>query len=609
MHLNFVCSLYEEQVREGRFFIHEHPAAATSWEEPAIRRVMRLAEVRVSRVDACQYGMQGEQHGETWPLKKPTRWMSNMRSVNESLSKTCAGQGGMCSTGKPHASCTGKRAEGAAIYPLRLCKAILSGIREHFKQLGWIHDGFVGLMTDAEESWDMAAENGKVHDIMLKEDEENEFKEDVNKLGDKMRVAKAAANRLAVDAGNQRRRGPNAWTARTRDALTRQELDEELVVQGKTAEMEFLKKWQVYEYAEYSEAWTRSGKRPITTKWVCTNKGDDAAPNYRCRWVAREFRDDQDVIFAATAPYESIRLLLSIAAAKEEEMSRKGKVGEQRLQISMIDVNRAYFNAIVDEDTPIYVELPPEDPEHGRKCGRLRRHLYGTRGAAAGWETEYSTFMVQAGFRRGIASGCLFYHPGKYLRVVVYGDDFTVVGTYSDINWFEATMEAKYAITKRGRLGSGKSDEKEMTLLNRVVRWVDGAGLEVEADPRQAERLVAQLGMSGANPVGTPGVKPSVQDLETDENIYDERAKVYQAGAARGNYMGMDRPETQYAVKECCRQMSQPTERALRALKRLGRFVEGHQRLVLSMPFQDQMPVTHDLYVYDKGKVQRAYTR
>ena len=72
-----------------------------------------------------------------------------------------------------------------------------------------------------------------------------------------------------------------------------------------------------------------------------------------------------------------------------------------------------------------------------------------------------------------------------------------------------------------------------MTLLNRVVRWVDNAGIELEADPRQAERLVAQLGMTGANPVGTPGVKPSAQELETDEAIYDNRGKVYQAGSAR----------------------------------------------------------------------------
>ena len=63
MHLNFVCSLYEEQVQGGRFFIHEHPATATSWDEPAVKRVMKLPEVRVSRVDACQYGMVGEFRG------------------------------------------------------------------------------------------------------------------------------------------------------------------------------------------------------------------------------------------------------------------------------------------------------------------------------------------------------------------------------------------------------------------------------------------------------------------------------------------------------------------------------------------------------------------
>ncbi len=94
MHLNFVCSLYEEQVREGRHFIHGHPAGATSWEEPAVRRVMKLPGVHVSRVDACQYGMVGQQAGEQWPVKKPTRWMSSMSSVNKALSRTCSGQGG-----------------------------------------------------------------------------------------------------------------------------------------------------------------------------------------------------------------------------------------------------------------------------------------------------------------------------------------------------------------------------------------------------------------------------------------------------------------------------------------------------------------------------------
>ncbi len=154
--------------------------------------------------------------------------------------------------------------------------------------------------------------------------------------------------------------------------------------------MDFLRQWTVYEYATYEEVHAATGRRPISTKWVCTNKGDDLSPNVCCRWVAREFRDDQDVLFAATAPYEAIQLLLSIAATNEET-THKGCVGERQLHISMVDVKRAYFNAVVPEDTPIFVELSPEDPEHGRLCGRLRRHLYGTRGAAAGWEDEYSS--------------------------------------------------------------------------------------------------------------------------------------------------------------------------------------------------------------------------
>ncbi len=134
-----------------------------------------------------------------------------------------------------------------------------------------------------------------------------------------------------------------------------------------------------------------------------------------------------------------------------------------------------------------------------------------------------------------------------------------MVGSKNEIDWFETTMEERYAITKRGRLGSDSKDDKELTLLNRVVRWVDGVGIEVEADPRQAERLVAQLGLTGSNPVGTPGVRPTTQELEEDDVIHDTRSKVYQASIARGNYMGPDRPEIGYAVKECCRRMSQHT--------------------------------------------------
>ena len=78
------------------------------------------------------------------------------------------------------------------------------------------------------------------------------------------------------------------------------------------------------------------------------------------------------------------------------------------MQISCVDISRAYFHARVNEDSPLYVQLPPEDPDHGRGlCGKLSVHMYGTRPAAEGWHSEYSTTMKDVGFEEGTSTACV----------------------------------------------------------------------------------------------------------------------------------------------------------------------------------------------------------
>lgn len=83
-------------------------------------------------------------------------------------------------------------------------------------------------------------------------------------------------------------------------------------------------------------------------------------------------------------------------------------------------------------------------------------------------------------------------HRERNLKCVVYDDNFATLGPNNQLDWFEnkGEIEAKYAISERGRMGPGKDDTKEAILLNCVIRWVDGFGIEVETDPRQGERLV-----------------------------------------------------------------------------------------------------------------------
>ena len=56
--------------------------------------------------------------------------------------------------------------------------------------------------------------------------------------------------------------------------------------------------------------------------------------------------------------------------------------------------------------------------------------------------------------------------------------------------------------------------------------------------------------------------------------------------AARANFLAADRPDIVYSANEICRFMAKLTELALQALKRLGRYLKDHPRMVFNLPFQ-----------------------
>ena len=57
-HINFVVSLYQMQVDAGRYFLHEHPAYATSWHLEAIKALLAAPSVQRVIADQCQFGSQ-----------------------------------------------------------------------------------------------------------------------------------------------------------------------------------------------------------------------------------------------------------------------------------------------------------------------------------------------------------------------------------------------------------------------------------------------------------------------------------------------------------------------------------------------------------------------
>ena len=62
----------------------------------------------------------------------------------------------------------------------------------------------------------------------------------------------------------------------------------------------------------------------------------------------------------------------------------RDSTSENRTQLLIIDISKAYFNAKTDEEDPTHVELPNEMGADPGMCGLPRRHMYGTRRAAEG---------------------------------------------------------------------------------------------------------------------------------------------------------------------------------------------------------------------------------
>ena len=83
---------------------------------------------------------------------------------------------------------------------------------------------------------------------------------------------------------------------------------------------------------------------------------------------------------------EALRTVLSMASTEVDgHVPNWDPKSDERTQILLLDVSRAYMNAEEDLANPTFVQLPPEDPDWADKCAKLLRCRYGTRGAADGW--------------------------------------------------------------------------------------------------------------------------------------------------------------------------------------------------------------------------------
>lgn len=99
----------------------------------------------------------------------------------------------------------------------------------------------------------------------------------------------------------------------------------------------------------------------------------------------------------------------------------------------------------------------------------------------------------------GVASPCCFYRKRDDVSCVVHGDDLTFEGPPDSLLEVSAALKKVWLVKVRAMRGPKPQDDKEIFILNRVVRWCDDH-LLYEADPRHVGKLLRNRAWRTANP-------------------------------------------------------------------------------------------------------------
>ena len=554
-HLHTSIDAYNVQMDEDRFFLHEHPLPATSWEDPKMKKLMARPGVFCVKGPMCRWGMISEDNKGIGYVRKNTQFITNSKVMAETLE-------GECSGGHRHVHLINGRTRSAQVYPPKMVEGILRAIRQelvNMKELSAIGPQNVGPVPDGTG-------NAPTEEL-TPEDENEEYY----------------------------------------DAITGTPLPKEEVLKARKEELSWVHKQQIYVSVPLEECYQVTGKKPITLKWLDRNKGDQQRPNFRSRLVVREIKRYNQVcqdfeLYSAMPPLEALKVLCSLMTSKKKSRFNKP------LKLRILDISRAHFYGL--SRRPVYTNLPPGEEVEGR-CARLTKTMYGTQDAASIWQQTYSQLLKDNNVEAGKAWPAIFSHEASDTIFMCHGDDFIVLGDEAGQKAIEDMLKQKFEYRVDGCIGPEPQDGTVMTVLNRILEYNKQTGLlTYEADPRHAEMIVKQLGLQDAKPVVTPSEKMTAQEaLAVAEmgTLPAEQSKSYRSLVMRAAYLSLDRADIAETVKSLARDMANPTENSWSKLKRLGRYLRGKPRVV--QEFHQQRMYDHVVCYCDSDHAGCLLTR
>ncbi|GJR96222.1 retrovirus-related pol polyprotein from transposon TNT 1-94 [Tanacetum coccineum] len=293
-------------------------------------------------------------------------------------------------------------------------------------------------------------------------------------------------------------------------------------------------------------------------KWLWKNKKDEDQTVIRnkARLVAKGYAQEEGIdfeeSFAPVARLEAVRIFVAYAAHKS-------------FPIYQMDVKMAFLNGPLKEE--VYVAQPEGfvDPDHPEKVYLLRKALYGLKQAPRAWYDELSNFLMSKGFTKGTIDPTLF--------KIKYGEDILLVQIYVDDIIFGST-NPKYS----KRFEKLMHSRFEMSLMGEMKFFL---GLQIHQSPKgifinqakYALEILKKHNMDNCHSIGTPlATKPKL-DVDLSGEPVDQSD--YRSKIGSLMYLTSSRPDLVQAVCYCARYQARPTQKHLKEVKRIFKYLKG----------------------------------
>lgn len=299
-----------------------------------------------------------------------------------------------------------------------------------------------------------------------------------------------------------------------------------------------------------------TGRKPIGFKWVFKIKNENRGNSelYKARLCGQGFSQvegiDYDEIFSPVVRFESVRILLAIAAKDD-------------LKALQFDVSTAYLNSDLKEN--IYMRIPDGlEVNNPNLVLKLNKAIYGLKQAGRCWNEKFDTFIKRLGFTQCNADKCVYigdFENNKVYLALYVDDGLLLSRSYDTLVKLTNIIKAEFDITA-GALDSFVGME--------IVR--DNGSIFVHQST-YIDKILKKFKMDDANAVKIPAdphvrlTKPSDQpSLEVP----------YREAVGSLLFLAMiSRPDIAYAVGVASRFLDNHDESHWQAVKRIFRYIKG----------------------------------